>query len=157
VAPTRRKDIGNLYIVQNTNSAPIFGLAPIVFLSFTYHSSKQSTYVPVLFQHLAFYQTGPNYVTNPLFEHVEDILASSHLKIFPYYSRCLDRIHKDFLWTGPKVEIFPRSQASNFIVPTSKVGVRLDLPSHEIYLDPTPANSPHDSGDSMDDDDADGS
>jgi len=94
-------------------------------------------------------------------EHVEDILASSHLKIFPYYSRCLDCIHKDFLWTGPKVEIFPRSQASNFIVPSSKVGVRVDLPSHKIYLDPTPSTSippdaTHDPGDGMDDDDADG-
>jgi|ERR1700679_4213560 len=91
-------------------------------------------------------------------EHVEDILQRSHSKIFPYYSHCLDRVHKHFQWTGPKVDILPRSEGSDVIVPIPTVGELRDLPSQQIYLDPTPANSiprdakSHDRGDGVDKD-----
>lgn len=84
---------------------------------------------------------GESGITFSMFiQHIDDILELSYPKIFPYYSRCLDRNHKHFLWTGPKVNIFPRSEAFKGMVPP-KVGARRDLPSQEIYLDPTPPNS----------------
>jgi hypothetical protein len=78
-------------------------------------------------------------ITTLMFQQrVEDILEQSHPKIHRYYSRCLDRVHKHFLWTGPKVDIIPRSEASDLIFAIDKVGIRLDLPPPEmIYLDAT--------------------
>ena len=34
---------------------------------------------------------------------LEGILKESHHQIFPYYSSCLERLHKYFTWTGPKL------------------------------------------------------
>ena len=90
----------------------------------------------------AIQQICDNGITASMFtQHVEDILERSYPNIFQYYSHCLDRVHKHFLWTGPEVDIFPRSEGSDFIVAVQKVGVRLDLPSHPIYLDPKPDDS----------------
>ena len=41
-------------------------------------------------------------------ERIEDILLNSYPEVIPYYTRCLDRGHKDFLWTGPSVLIQTR-------------------------------------------------
>jgi hypothetical protein len=65
---------------------------------------------------------------------VEDILHASHPDAFPYYSRCLDRGHKDFLWTGPQVEILPRSDDIVSIIPFTTMGELLDSPSYSIYV-----------------------
>jgi hypothetical protein len=82
---------------------------------------------------------GEDGVTYAMFRSsVEKILRLSYLRIFPYYSRCVDRLHKHFVWTGPIVQILPRSEAFNHVVPTGEV---LDLPSNEIYLDTTPPNT----------------
>jgi hypothetical protein len=79
---------------------------------------------------------------------VEAILEASHSDIFPYYSRCVDRSHKHFMWTGAKVDVLPASESCDAIV-VNRVGERRDLPSHGIYSspqDPTPTpptlNSP---------------
>lgn len=72
---------------------------------------------------------------------VEGILRVAHPEVFPYYSRCLEGHHKHFNWTGPKVQIFPRSDASETMFPTNLIGALKDLPSHEIY-DSTPPQTP---------------
>lgn len=65
---------------------------------------------------------------------VEGILLKSHQDIFSYYSRCLDLPHKSFLWTGPKVEIIPRSDGVDSIIPSMTMGEVLDSPTHPIYV-----------------------
>jgi hypothetical protein len=72
---------------------------------------------------------------------IEDILTISHPDVLPYYSRCLDDGHKDFLWTGPPVQILPRSDAFVSLISLTTTGEMQDLPSHRIYtedLDPIP-------------------
>ena len=77
-------------------------------------------------------------------EHVEDILLEHHPDVVPYYSRCLDWGHKDFLWNGPNVQILPCSDDFASIIALTATGELLDLPSHQIYtedLDPIPPHS----------------
>jgi hypothetical protein len=93
---------------------------------------------------------------------VEAILLASYSNIFPYYSRCVDRAHKHFLWTGAKVGIYLSSESCDALV-VNRVGEHRDLPSHEIYTspqDPTPPTLPtlnppavkrHDRDDGVDD------
>jgi hypothetical protein len=64
---------------------------------------------------------------------LEGILRGSHPNIFSYYSRCLDRNHKHFLWTGPKLQVLPRSEVINLLVPLATTSELLDLPGHQIY------------------------
>lgn len=74
-------------------------------------------------------------------EHIEGILLEHHPDLIQYYSRCLDRGHKDFLWNGPNVQILPRSDDFASIITLTTTGELLDLPSHQIYtedLDPIP-------------------
>jgi len=74
---------------------------------------------------------------------VEHILQASYSDVFPYYSHCVDKAHKQFLWTGAKVEIFASSESSHSII--ERVGEKRDLPSHPIYSsleDPTPPTPP---------------
>jgi hypothetical protein len=76
-------------------------------------------------------------------ETVEGILHECHPGVFPYYLRCLNRHHKDFLWTGPKVEIIPRSDGVDSIIPSTTMGELLDSPIHSIYvedIDPQPTS-----------------
>ena len=72
---------------------------------------------------------------------VEGILLESHPNVFPYYSRCVDQNHKHFVWTGGKVEIFPRSKSGDFIILQS-IGEQPDLPSHGIYSSPEEPPTP---------------
>ena len=39
--------------------------------------------------------------------HVEDILQSSYPAALHYYSRCMERGHSYFIWTGPNLQILP--------------------------------------------------
>jgi hypothetical protein len=74
-------------------------------------------------------------------ERIEEILLQSHPEVIPYYSRCLDRGHKDFLWTGPGLLILPRSDDFTSIFFLTTKGETIDLPSYQIYtedLDPIP-------------------
>lgn len=64
---------------------------------------------------------------------VEGILQVSHPSLLPYFSRCLDRNHKSFSWTGPKLQILPRSDEVKSMVALSAIGELLELPSHKIY------------------------
>jgi hypothetical protein len=85
---------------------------------------------------------------------IEDIVREEYPDVFPYYARCLDRRHKDFFWTGPKVEIFPRSDSITSIIPSTSRGEVWDSPTHSIYITdldpelptaPTAPNTPADS------------
>lgn len=67
-------------------------------------------------------------------KNVQGILRDSHPDVFPYYSRCVDQSHKHFVWTGPHLEIVPRSEGVASLIPLATRGELLDLPSHSIYL-----------------------
>lgn len=73
---------------------------------------------------------------------IEDILLKSHTDIIPYFSRCLGRGHKDFMWTGPKVQILPRSDDFASLISHATMGEMLDLPSHSIYTEDLDAAPP---------------
>ena len=82
---------------------------------------------------------------SPIVLHIEALLHKYHPGILPYYSRCLARKHKDFLWTGPNVQILPRSDDISSTIPFFGKGEMQDLPSHQIYtedLDPDPPIQP---------------
>lgn len=74
--------------------------------------------------------------------YIEAILQKSHPEVLPYYSRRLACGHKDFLWTGPNVQIIPRSDCLNSLVPFARKGEFRDLPSHQIYTEDLDANPP---------------
>ena len=61
------------------------------------------------------------------------LLQGSHKKLFPYYKHCVDQRHKHFLWTGPKLQILPRSDDIAANISHTSRGEVLDLPSHPIY------------------------
>ena len=76
---------------------------------------------------------------------VEGILQESYPNVFPYYSRCLDQGHKHFIWTGPKLQIFPHSEDFNALISLGTAGELLDFPGHQIYsknLDQRRSQSP---------------
>jgi len=82
-------------------------------------------------------------------EHIEGILQESYSKVVPYYSRCVDRCHKDFVWTGPRIQILPRSEELMSVFSLTTWGQLLDLPTHVIYtvdLDPGPPTTIHQAG-----------
>ena len=64
---------------------------------------------------------------------VETIIRRSYPNVFHYYSLCLDRRHKHFLWTGPEVQILPRSEELDLVIPTMTNGEMQDFPMHQIY------------------------
>jgi hypothetical protein len=70
-------------------------------------------------------------------EKINNILEISYPSVLPYFLQCVDRGHKNFLWTGPGLEIFPRSEPITSVMPLLTLGERLDLPGHTIY--PSPA------------------
>lgn len=75
---------------------------------------------------------------------IEGVLGQSHPQVIPYYSHCLHRGHKDFIWSGPDVQILRRTEALTSIILLTTAGELLDLPGHKIYdLDPAtlPATS----------------
>jgi hypothetical protein len=45
------------------------------------------------------------------------IINSSYPFIIPYYHECRDRVHKDFIWTGPDLQVVPHSQSLHAIIP----------------------------------------
>jgi|SRR5882762_3493153 len=72
---------------------------------------------------------------------VEDLLKDSYPHAFDYYLRCLSGHHKHFLWSGPTVEILPRSKETESMIGIMAKGETLDSPTQPIYsidLDPTP-------------------
>ena len=79
---------------------------------------------------------------------IEVALGQSHPQVIPYYSHCLELSHKDFLWSGPKIQILPHTEVFTAIILLTTAGELLDLPGHEIY-DPatlaarTPSLAPH--------------
>ena len=68
-------------------------------------------------------------------ERIEAILHDFLPDVLPYYSRCVGGLHKHFVWTGPKVDIFPRMKPCDAIV-LKPLGELQDLPSHTIYASP---------------------
>lgn len=105
---------------------------------------------------------GRNGVTTSMFTgRIDNILQRSYPEIFPYFSRCVDRCHKFFLWNGPEVQILRRSEEVNTsLSELASFDELLDLPSQELYPsspDPTlstsipPPGKHRDRGDSKDD------
>ena len=89
---------------------------------------------------------GPDDITGPAFAaRVEELLKESFPNAFDYYSRCLHRRHKDFLWSGPTVQILPRSEEIESIIRLATEGETLDSRTQPIYpidLDPMPTTPP---------------
>ena len=92
-------------------------------------------------------------------ERIEGILQGSYPHVFPYFSRCLNSGHKHFIWTGPQVQILPRSEDIVSVISLATMGELLDLPRHQIYTMDLVLTPPatialvgkrHDRGDSMD-------
>lgn len=82
-------------------------------------------------------EDGEDGISSPVVtERIEHILQDSHPNLYPYFSQCLDRDHKYFIWTGPDLRIVPRTQSFDAIMPLLTLRERLDLPTHKIY-DPT--------------------
>jgi hypothetical protein len=81
-------------------------------------------------------------VNSTFFAHIEGILQKSHPEVVPYYSRCLARGHKDFLWTGPNVHIMPRSVGTASLTTHARKGELQELPSHRIYTEDLDRNPP---------------
>lgn len=78
-------------------------------------------------------------------ESVEGALQESGRNVFHYYSRCLERSHSHFLWTGPIPQIVPRSASSLAVVSHGTFGEVLDYPGQSIYpvdLELEPSSSP---------------
>jgi hypothetical protein len=65
--------------------------------------------------------------------HVEGIIEGSCTKALPYFSRCLDQGHAHFIWTGPKVQIVPRTEDIVSVISLATKGELLDHPMQEIY------------------------
>ena len=80
---------------------------------------------------------------------IEGILEGSYPTIFPYYSRCFDKGHKHFTWTGGVVEILGRTEAIDFLLLATSKGELLDHPSHQVYITPITGKR-HERGDSLD-------
>lgn len=77
---------------------------------------------------------GEDEITSSCFmEHINSILHQSYPMAFPYYSRCLESGHKHFVWTGPELQIIPRSEGLDAIMPLLTLGELNDLPTHKIY------------------------
>ena len=66
-------------------------------------------------------------------DRIHGILQDSHPNVLSYYSRCLHRRHKHFLWTGPKIKILPRTDDAEDIMPFIGKGELLDHPAQSIY------------------------
>jgi hypothetical protein len=61
------------------------------------------------------------------------IINLSYPSIIPYYHECRDRVHKDFIWTGPDLQVVPHSQSLHAIIPLLTMGELLELPGKPIY------------------------
>jgi hypothetical protein len=61
------------------------------------------------------------------------IINLSYLSIIPYYHECWDRVHKDFIWTGPDLQVVPCSQSLHAIIQLLTMGELLELPGEPIY------------------------
>jgi len=64
---------------------------------------------------------------------IEGAIQESCPRILPYYVRCIDRGHKDFVWTGPRIQILPRREDLNAIIGIITSGEKLDCPAWPIY------------------------
>lgn len=73
---------------------------------------------------------------------IETNLLAFHPDVLPYYSRCLDCGHKDFLWTGPVLRIHHRAGAISSLISLTTEGEIVDLPSHQIYTEDVDAVPP---------------
>lgn len=95
-------------------------------------------------------------------ERIEGIIQGSYPMVLSYYLQCLDHGHMHFVWTGPDLQIVPRTESLDAVMPLLTVGELLDLPSHQIYHPTAATDMPsaipigplsekrHDRGDSLD-------
>lgn len=76
---------------------------------------------------------GDGFSPSKLADNMVIILKGSHPDALPYYFRCLDLHHKDFLWTGPPMQIVPRTLEFISIVGLATGGEMLEYPGEKIY------------------------
>ena len=74
--------------------------------------------------------------------HIKGVPKALYPKVFFHYSRCLERSHSHFTWTGPDTQIFPRSEDIESIIHLSTKGEMLDHPADPIYLLELESNRP---------------
>ena len=67
---------------------------------------------------------------------IDGIIGQSYPEVLKYYRYCVNNGHKHFTWTGPPLEIVPRSAAWNSVVQHTTTGEQLDLSSCLIYNPP---------------------
>jgi hypothetical protein len=71
--------------------------------------------------------------SSEMIANLKGILQASYPKAFPYYSCCVERKHSHFIWTGPKLQIVPRSEGSASLIALVGKGEMLDSPTQPIY------------------------
>jgi hypothetical protein len=69
------------------------------------------------------------------------IIKQTYPAVFPYFSDCVRRGHKHFLWTGPNLHIFQHSEGCDSIMPLLTLGELIDLPGHQIYQGTSATNT----------------
>ena len=90
-------------------------------------------------------ERGDGISSSKFVKNIEGILQGSYPNVTHYYSRCLERSHRHFVWTGPQIQILPRSEEFVSIISLTTRGELFDLPGYEIYvldLDTSPPTPP---------------
>jgi len=73
-------------------------------------------------------------ITFPHFlQTIKGILEEYNPDLLPFFSRRVDADHKNFLWTGPELEIVPRTEDVIAIIHHTGEGELLDFPACPIY------------------------
>jgi hypothetical protein len=79
-------------------------------------------------------------------KNIKGILEDSNPDLLPFFSGRVEVDHKHFLWTGPEIEILPRTPDLISVIRLTGGGELLDLPVCPIYCheveDESPASEP---------------
>jgi len=65
---------------------------------------------------------------------IEGAREDSSPGVLPFFQHRAEAHHKDFLWSGPDVQILPRSKAVLSTIQVAAAGELLDLPVCPIYV-----------------------
>lgn len=53
--------------------------------------------------------------------------------VIPFFSSRAEDGHQDFYWTGPRIDIFPRSEDIMLVLQMTRTGELMDFPKRSIY------------------------
>lgn len=65
---------------------------------------------------------------------IRRILENFCPDVIPFFSTRAKDGHRDFFWTGERIEIFPRSEDIMAVLQVTRAGELMDLPKHPIYV-----------------------